>query len=239
MSQNLKIFLGISYLFILSLFLYFIFLQIDVSRLNDFSYYKEIQINLEDFIGNNIYLNLLFFFVFSIIWVILLGFGLPLLIVSGILFGKWIGTFISVISISLGALILYSIATFFFADSIQNMFKGRFAKYIALFKKNEFFYFFVYRFVGGLGVPFPLQNILPVIFRMGKSNYFFSSLLGLIPNFFILNTIGSGLNDFIKQADNFNFLDLILNKQIYLPIILFIILLIVATIVRKKIFGKT
>tara|TARA_Y100000590_G_C15200053_1_gene818370 strand:- start:111 stop:470 length:360 start_codon:yes stop_codon:yes gene_type:complete len=119
------------------------------------------------------------------------------------------------------------------------MFKGRFAKYIALFKKNEFFYFFVYRFVGGLGVPFPLQNILPVIFRMGKSNYFFSSLLGLIPNFFILNTIGSGLNDFIKQADNFNFLDLILNKQIYLPIILFIILLIVATIVRKKIFGKT
>ncbi len=239
MSQNLKIFLGISYLFILSLFLYFIFLQIDVSRLNDFSYYKEIQINLEDFIGNNIYLNLLFFFVFSIIWVILLGFGLPLLIVSGILFGKWIGTFISVISISLGALILYSIATFFFADSIQNMFQGRFAKYIALFKKNEFFYFFVYRFVGGLGVPFPLQNILPVIFRMGKSNYFFSSLLGLIPNFFILNTIGSGLNDFIKQADNFNFLDLILNKQIYLPIILFIILLIVATIVRKKIFGKT
>ena len=239
MSQNLKIFLGISYLFILSLFLYFIFLQIDVSRLNDFSYYKEIQINLEDFIGNNIYMNLLFFFVFSIIWVILLGFGLPLLIVSGILFGKWIGTFISVISISLGALILYSIATFFFADSIQNMFQGRFAKYIALFKKNEFFYFFVYRFVGGLGVPFPLQNILPVIFRMGKSNYFFSSLLGLIPNFFILNTIGSGLNDFIKQADNFNFLDLILNKQIYLPIILFIILLIVATIVRKKIFGKT
>ena len=162
MSQNLKIFLGISYLFILSLFLYFIFLQIDVSRLNDFSYYKEIQINLEDFIGNNIYMNLLFFFVFSIIWVILLGFGLPLLIVSGILFGKWIGTFISVISISLGALILYSIATFFFADSIQNMFQGRFAKYIALFKKNEFFYFFVYRFVGGLGVPFPLQNILPV-----------------------------------------------------------------------------
>ena len=43
-----------------------------------------------------------------------MGFGTPLLLASGILFGKWIGTLVSVISISVGALILYLIAKFFF-----------------------------------------------------------------------------------------------------------------------------
>ena len=114
MSKKLKIFLGVSYLLILSIFLYFIFLQIELDRLNDFVYYKELQANLESFIGDNLYINLLLFFSFCVVWVSLLGFGSPLLIISGILFGKWTGTFISVLSISVGALILYSIANFFF-----------------------------------------------------------------------------------------------------------------------------
>ena len=154
MSKKLKIFLGISYLFILLIFLYFIFSNIEISRLNDFLYYKKLQINLENFIGSNIYANLALFFIFSIIWVTLLGFGSPILIISGILFGKWIGTFISVFSISFGALALYIVANFFFQEVFRKIFKKKFSTYINLFKKNEFYYYFIYRFVGGLGVPF-------------------------------------------------------------------------------------
>ena len=69
MSQKIKIFLGISYLLILCIFLYFIFSLIEITRLNDFSYYKELQFNLENYIGKNIVINLMFFFIFSIIWV--------------------------------------------------------------------------------------------------------------------------------------------------------------------------
>ena len=43
MSKNLKTFLGISYLIILIAFLYFIFTAIEISKLNDFSYYKDLQ----------------------------------------------------------------------------------------------------------------------------------------------------------------------------------------------------
>ena len=114
MSKKLKVFLGICYLSILFLFLYFIFSKIEISRLGDFLYYKELQTNLEIFVGKDLFVNLFLFSIFAIIWVTLLGFGSPLLIVSGILFGKWIGTFISVIAISFGALILYSITSFFF-----------------------------------------------------------------------------------------------------------------------------
>ena len=64
MSKNLKIFLGISYLLILFLFLYFIFINIEINRLGDFSYYKEIQLNLDIFISANLFINLIYFFFF-------------------------------------------------------------------------------------------------------------------------------------------------------------------------------
>tara|TARA_B100001094_G_scaffold45449_1_gene40412 strand:+ start:482 stop:1057 length:576 start_codon:yes stop_codon:yes gene_type:complete len=186
--------------------------------------------------GEKFLINIIYFFIFSIIWVALLGFGSPILIVSGILFGKWIGTIISIISISIGALLLYSIANFFFSDIIKKILSKKFNKYIQLFQKNEFYYFFIYRFVGGLGVPFFLQNVFPVLFNMKKVNYFFSSFLGFVPGFFILNTVGAGLNSYIEQAQSFSFLDLILTPDIYLPIIMFIVLMILSLIIRKIFF---
>ena len=237
MTKKLKLFLGISYLLILFTFLYFIFTQIEISRLNDFSYYKELQINIDNFIGEKLYINLIIFFLFALIWVVLLGFGSPLLITSGILFGKWIGTAISLLSITTGALILYSLANFFFKDLINKILDKKFSKYIDLFKKNEFYYFFVFRLAGGLGIPFPLQNTLPVIFNMKKINYFFSSLLGFVPGVFIFNSIGFGINRFIKEADNFSFINLIFSEEIYFPIIMFIIFLVISLFVKKNFFN--
>jgi len=236
MSRNLKIFLGISYLIILFAFLYFIFTGIEISKLNDFSYYKELQKNLNIFVSNDIIKNLIYFFIFSVIWVALLGFGSPLLIASGILFGQWLGTFVSVISISVGALILYSLGNFFFRDLVQKILEQKFEKYILLFKRNEFYYFFIYRFIGGLGVPFGLQNLIPILFGMKKINYFLSSFFGFIPGFFIFNTIGAGLNSYVKQAEKFSMLDFLLSPNIYLPILMFTCLMIISLIIKKKFF---
>ena len=237
MSKNLKITLGSVYVVILIAFLYFLFSKFEISRIDDFSYYKLIQANIEEFIGKNLALNLFLFFLFSSIWVILLGFGTPILLLSGILFGKWAGTLISTLSISIGALLLYIIANFFFKDLIKLMLKDKFEKYIERFKKNEFYYFLAFRLSGGLGIPFGLQNILPVIFNIKNRNYFFASFLGFIPMFFIWNSIGSGINNFIKGSNNFNFINLIINKEIYLPIIIFLVF-ISASLIIKKLFFK-
>ena len=238
MSKNLKIFLGISYLLILFGFLYFIFTNMQINRLNDFSYYKELQINLDNYISANMLINIIYFFIFSVIWVALLGFGSPILIISGVLFGKWIGTLVSVISISCGALILYSIGIFFFKDLVKTILEKKFEKYIHYFQKNEFFYFFVYRFIGGLGVPFGLQNLIPILFDMKKINYFLASFFGFIPSMFIMNTIGAGLNSYVEQAQSFSIIDLILTPEIYFPIILFGGLMIISLFVKKKFFDN-
>ena len=236
MSKNFKLFLGFTYLLILALFLYFIFSNIQINRLSDFSYYKELQLGLDSLISSNLLINISYFFFLSIIWVALLGFGSPILIFSGILFGKWIGTIVSIISISTGALLLYSIANFFFKDILKNILERKFKKYVQLFQKNEFYYFFIYRFVGGLGVPFFLQNVFPVLFNMKKINYFFSSFLGFVPGFFVFNTIGAGLNTYIENAENFSFIELILTPEIYFPVLMFIVLIILSLIIKKKFF---
>ena len=236
MSKNFKLFLGFTYLLLLAVFLYFIFSNIQINRLNDFLYYKELQLGLENFISANFLINIIYFFIFTVAWVALLGFGSPILIFSGILFGKWIGTIISIISISIGALILYIIANFFFRDTVKKILDHKFKKYIQLFQKNEFYYFFLYRFIGGLGVPFFLQNIFPVLFNMKKKNYFFSSLFGFVPSFFVFNTIGAGLNNYIEKSENFSFLKLVLLPEIYFPILMFIVLIIASLLIKKKFF---
>ena len=236
MDKNIKITLGSIYLIILVIFLYFLFLNFDISRIDDFSYYKTIQERIENVIGENLAFNLFLFFIFSIIWVVLLGFGSPLLLLSGIIFGKWIGTSISLISISIGTLLLYIIGSYFFSDIINKVLKNKFSKFIERFQKNEFYYFLAFRAAGGLGIPFFLQNLLPVIFKIKNHNYFFASLFGFIPHFFIWNAIGAGINKFIEEADEFNFLNLILTKEIYIPILIFIMIIFISLIIKKRFF---
>ena len=128
MNKNIKIALGSIYLIILIFFLYFLFSKFDISRIDDFTYYKAIQENIDETIGNNLFFNLILFFFFSVIWIVFLGFGSSLFLLSVILFGKWIGTIISTISISVGALSLYIIASYFFTDLVNQILKEKFLK---------------------------------------------------------------------------------------------------------------
>ena len=52
-----------------------------------------------------------------------------------------------------------------------------------------------------------------------------------------MNTIGAGLNIYIKQASNFSMMNLILSKEIYLPILMFLILMVVSLLIKKKFFN--
>ena len=102
--------------------------------------------------------------------------------------------------------------------------------------------FFIFLFIDlleGLGVPFGLQNLIPVLFDMKKNKLFFSKFFGLIPSMFIMNTIGAGLNSYVEQAENFNMIDFILTPEIYLPICMFAILMILSFIIKKKFFDGT
>ena len=105
------------------------------------------------------------------------------------------------------------------------------------FNKNEFLYFMLFRLTGG-GMPFSVQNILPVIFNMKVKNYFFSTLLGITPGVFILTSIGAGLGNYVDKNNSIVWSELFKEPEIYFPIIIFIVLLVITAVINKFFFSN-
>ena len=237
MNLKLKLLIGTAYLICLFALMVLIFLNFDFKDLTDINFFKNNQQLLNDFKSKNTFLLLVLFSIFSIIWILLLGFGTPIALVSGFIFGKWLGTLVSIVSLSVGATLLYCLADFFFKDFIKNKLSKKIEKFISLFNKNDFLYFTLFRFTGG-GLPFAAQNVLPVIFNMKIKNYFFSTLIGLVPGIFIINSLGAGLGNFIDKNDSIVWNELIQDPEIYFPILVFIGVLIIATLINKIFFNN-
>jgi len=232
-TKNIKIVLGISYILIISIFLWF-FLQ--NFSIQDFTSYELIKANRETLEGiknNNKVLSSIIFFLGTIIWVLLLGFGSPIFLVGGFIFGKVLGTLLVVFGLSIGATLLYTFANFFFKDIVKEKFSSRFNNLTKQFKKNEFIFFLIYRFVGG--IPFFISNILPTLFNIKLKNFFFGSILGMTPQLFVGVSLGAGLSKILEEnKEPPTFFELILIPDIYLPVIGIIFLVLIGIYLRKS-----
>ena len=174
---------------------------------------------------------------FTIIWVLAAGFGSPIAIFGGFVFGKWIGSFIVVIGLSIGASLLYSFANFFLKEMIKDKFLNKFQNLEQKFKKSEFTYLLIYRFIGG--IPFAISNILPSMFNVKISNFFWATIIGLLPQIFLVCSIGAGLEKLIdKNIEAPTMIELITSRDIYIPLILFFILVIFTIIIRRIFYKK-
>tara|TARA_B100002003_G_C13942939_1_gene457506 strand:+ start:59 stop:778 length:720 start_codon:yes stop_codon:yes gene_type:complete len=235
-TKKIKIIIGTIYLILLFIFLYFFFSKFSLEEITT---YKFIQTNREYFANikqTNTILISFAFMIFTIIWVLILGFASPILLAAGFIFGKWLGVLLAVSSLSIGATILYIFAGYFFKDLIIEKFLSKFKNLETKFKKNEFIFFLVYRIVGG--IPFPIANLLPILFNVKKKNYFFGSFLGMMPQGFIITSLGSGISEIIKINDSMpSMIELLSSSEIYLPVVGFIFLVFL-TIFLKKIFYK-
>ncbi len=238
MNRNLKLVLATIYLICLLILIFGVFYFVDLSDLRNFSFIKENSNALISFKDKNLIVFSFIFFLFSALWVLFLGFGSPIAIASGFIFGKWLGTIITVSSFTVGSSILYLLANLYFKEFIKKYLSSRIARYKILFSKNELLYFMIFRFAGGGGIPFAIQNVLPVIFNMKMKNYFYSTFIGLIPMIFVINALGSGIENIIDQSDSIKLTSIIYNKEIYLPLISFLVVLILSYLVKLKFFKK-
>ena len=235
-SKKLKIFIGLFYLFLVSSFLVLFFNKFDLEEVTTYDF---IQSNRDYFFNlkeSNLFIISLIFFVLTIVWVLLLGFASPVALVGGFIFGQWLGTFLVAFGLSLGATSLFLFGNYFFKDWIKEKFLQKFQNLEYKFKKNELNFFLLYRFVGG--IPFQIANLLPVLFNVSVKNYFIGTLIGIMPQLFVYTSLGSGLEKVINQNETMpSIKNIIFSSEIYIPILGFIIL-VVATIVVKKLFYK-
>ena len=182
-TKKLKLFLGIFYIFTVVIFLYFLFLKFSFQEITSYEFIK----NNRDYFYELRKTNLLFlsilYILFSIIWVFAAGFASPLALIAGFIFGKWFGLLFVIIGMTLGATLLYVFANFFLKEIIRDKFLNRFQNLEEKFKKSEFIYLLIYRFVGG--IPFQIQNILPCVFNVKVTNFFGQLYWADTFNFFI------------------------------------------------------
>ena len=239
-TKKIKLYIGLFYLVFIGLFLYYFFSKFSLEEIKGITSYDFIKNNRDYFFelkNSNLLLLFIFFLIFSILWVFpFLGFGSPIALLGGFLFGPWIGTIVVVLGLSIGATFLYIFGNFFLKDLIREKFLNKYQKLEMKFKKSEFIYLLMYRFVGG--IPWQLSCLLPTIFNVKLKNFFFASLIGIIPQIFLAVSIGSGLEKVIDENSELpGIADIIFSPNIYIPILAFFGLILV-TIFLRKIFYK-
>ncbi len=236
-EKKIKLFLGSAYILIVFVFLLIFFNNFSFQ---DFSSYELIRQNreaLENIKNSNIFLSSIIFLIGTIVWVLLLGFGSPVFLVGGFIFGKWLGTVLVVFGLSIGATFLYIFANYFLKDLVEEKFSSRFSNFTEKFKKNEFVFFLIYRFVGG--IPFFISNILPTIFNVKVRNFFLGSIIGMTPQLFVGASLGAGLSKILEENSEVpSILELIFSPDIYLPILGIIILVITGFLLKKNFYTK-
>ena len=236
-GKKIKLFIGLSYLILLSLFLFLFFSKFSLQEITSYDFIKDNRSYFLEIKNSNLLLIFVVFLIATILWVFpLLGFASPIAILGGFIFGKWIGTFVVVLGFSIGASFLYIFGNYFLKDLIREKFLNRFKNLEIKFKKSEFLYLLIYRFVGG--IPWQLSCLLPTIFNVKVRNFFFATLIGIIPQVFLVVSIGSGLEKVIEQNSEVPTLtDIIFSKDIYLPILAFFTFVLI-TIFFRKFFYK-
>ena len=236
-AKKIKIFIGLFYLVAICLFLYFFFSKFSLQDLTSYDFIKENRSYFFELKNSNLFLTSIIFLLLTILWVFpFLGFGSPVALIGGFIFGKWVGTLIVVLGLSIGATFLYVFGNYFLKDLIREKFLNKFKSLEIKFKKSEFTFLLIYRFIGG--IPWQLSCLIPTLFNVRVKNFFFATLIGIIPQIFLAVSIGSGLEKIIDQNSEIpSITDIIFSADIYVPILAFFGLILI-TIILRKLFYK-
>ena len=134
-TKKIKLFIGLSYLLIVSLFLYFFFSKFSLQEITSYDFLRNNRSYLIESRNSNLFLVLISFLFLTVLWVFpFLGFGSPVALMGGFIFGKWIGTLVVVTGLSVGATFLYIFGNYFLRDLIREKFLNKFQNLEIKFK---------------------------------------------------------------------------------------------------------
>ena len=116
----------------------------------------------------------------------------------------------------------------FFREAIKEKLAPKFSKLKEFFIKNDILYFMSFRFIGGGGSPYAVQNVLPILFDMSVKNYVIATFVGSMPSMFVIVALGSGIEKVIDQNVELSVSTVLFSPEIYIPIIALFIILFIA-----------
>ena len=175
--------------------------------------------------------------------VFILGYGVAtmlavpgtLLSFSGaILFGTALGTVMNVLGATLGETLAFFAAKFLGRDFVQGFLEGRLDRFQSMVEKNGFTVMLLLRLVPIF--PFVVVNYAAGLSKMRFRDYFFASMIGIIPGTFVYTYLFATLGERVLTS-GFEMKDL-LTVDVLAPVMLFVLLLVSTLIYKKKLEKK-
>jgi uncharacterized membrane protein YdjX (TVP38/TMEM64 family) len=172
---------------------------------------------------------------FCTIWFFLLGFGFPVVIAAGFIFGSVLGSLLLLMGFAFGSTALYVFANYYFKDLVFKYFSNKYKSLDSHFKNNDFAYLLFIRLVPG--IPSQVGSLIPILFNMKLKKIFLSNIFGTAPGTFIFVSLVSGISSKIEEGHLFN-LELLSDPKVSIPLTALGIMVLVVNFI-KKIFFKS
>jgi len=100
--KKIKLFIGLFYISAVGLILYFILNKFSIQEITSYEFIKNNRDYFYDLRQTNLFFLGMVFILFSALWVFAAGFGSPLALFAGFIFGKWFGLLFAVIGMTIG-----------------------------------------------------------------------------------------------------------------------------------------
>ncbi|HJQ56213.1 MAG TPA: VTT domain-containing protein [Vineibacter sp.] len=157
---------------------------------------------------------------YLVAYAVLVAFSLPLAalvtLVGGLLFGAVLGTTLTVIGATTGAVAVFLAARSAFGDVLRSRADSFLGRLEAGFQRDAFSYLLFLRLVPAF--PFWLVNIAPAIFKVKLRTFAITTFLGIIPGTAVFCSVGAGLGSVLDRNEAPN-LGLVFEPRILLPLL--------------------
>ena len=99
-TKKIKLFIGLSYLTLILIFLFLFFSKFSLQEITSYDFIRDNRLYFDEIKSSNLFLVSIIFLLFTILWVFpFLGFGAPVALIGGFIFGKWMGTLLVVLGL--------------------------------------------------------------------------------------------------------------------------------------------
>jgi uncharacterized membrane protein YdjX (TVP38/TMEM64 family) len=173
--------------------------------------------SLQAFVAANLVLAIL---LYAGAYVLVVATSLPgagfMTLAGGFMFGVWLGGPVTIIAATIGACLVFLAVRYAFADTMREKAGPFIRKLQDGFEKNAFNYLLSLRLIPA--VPFFGVNIASAFLNVKLRDFFFATLIGIVPGTLVYSSIGAGLGAVFDAGGEPN-LSLVARPEILLPLI--------------------
>ncbi|MDQ2695879.1 MAG: TVP38/TMEM64 family protein [Pseudomonadota bacterium] len=171
---------------------------------------------------------------YLLVYAAVIAFSLPggavMTITGGFLFGLWLGTALSVVGATIGAVLVFLAARTGLGEPLRARAGPLLRKMEDGFRDNALSYLLVLRLIPIF--PFWAVNLVPAFLGVDLRTYIIGTFFGIIPGSFVYTSVGSGLG-VILDAGQKPDLGLIFRPEILLPLVGLAVLALIPVIYKK------